>query len=97
MTPKQIKKLARDTIKAGPVIVHDPDGNGYLGYVILVREGYKYCLVETDKEIVEINGTGLNEQTKFLECEIRAILDNLKLSQLSSTFIDDLPNAGIAG
>ena len=86
MTPKQITKLAKDTLKAGPVIHHDEKGNGYFAYVILVREGYKYAVVIIDEEIASLNG----RTQEFLECEIRAFLEGFKEMPLSKTFVDDL-------
>lgn len=84
MTPRQIAKLARDTIKAGPVITHDKNGNGYLAYVIFVRVGFKYDLIICDRDIAELNGNTL----EFFRNEIEYAIEELQSRPLSSTSVD---------
>lgn len=88
MTPKQISKLAKDTLKAGPVISHDTSGDGYFAYVIFVRQGLKYIVIVCDKDIVDSNE---GHEQAFLESEIRAALETMESTPLSKTVVQDLP------
>lgn len=55
MTHKQLRKLVRESIKAGPAITQDANGNDYLAYVIFIRNGLKYAVVTIDKDIADLN------------------------------------------
>lgn len=56
MTLKQLKRIATKSLKDGPVITEDSNGNIYQAYIVFLREGLKYRVVVIDKDIVDLNG-----------------------------------------
>ena len=85
MNIKQIHKLAKDSIKPGPVIAYDDNDNGYLAYVVFVREGLRYCTIVIDKDIVDLSGNKM----KFMVSEIKAAVECMNSTLLSQTSIED--------
>ena len=80
MNNRQIKKLAKNCIKAGPAIAYDQNGNGYLAYVCFVRVGMKYGVMVVDKDIAELNDTTVT----FIETEIKFVLECIHSQPLNT-------------